>query len=229
MFDHDAGHLALRTRARALVVATTGSMALAATTSGYTRADGGSFITDGFREGMEILVTGFAANGYRVVREVAAATLTTEETLTAEISAGSRTIVAGLPETRFWENEKATRSGVQIATATPDRPYVEEEFVPATHTLVGGPRSGGEVTETGLYVIRWYGLANRGPHAIRRSVKALLALFTPATTLAAGSHTLRVSADTAPWAGAIRTLDNGWAVCTVTIPWWVMSTNSIAA
>ena len=72
-------HLALRARAEGLVVCTTGVMALAATTSGYTRASG-SFVADGFAIGQEIVPASFATNTPRVVKAVSALTLTTTAT-----------------------------------------------------------------------------------------------------------------------------------------------------
>jgi hypothetical protein len=60
--------LALRGRVLTLSVATTGTTSLAATATGYTRA-AGSFVTDGFKPGMEVLAAGFATsgnNGYKI-------------------------------------------------------------------------------------------------------------------------------------------------------------------
>ena len=84
--------------------------------------------------------------------------------------------------------------------------------------------------ETGLYVLRWYGLSGYGPDGLRKCVDALKLLFAPGTafTLSDGT-TVRVRADIGPWAGEVRRIDGGWAVCTLTIPWLARSTNQVAA
>jgi hypothetical protein len=86
------------------------------------------------------------------------------------------------------------------------------------------------VEETGLYVIRVYGLAGYGIPGIRKTVDALRARFSPGTTLTVGSDSLRVRSDVATQASQIITHDGGtWAVCTLRIPWLARSANSIAA
>lgn len=229
MLDNDAAYLAFQTRLRALSVCTTGTLELAAIATGYTR-DSGSFITDGFRPGMEIKPAGFATNAYATVKEVAALTLTTDQTLTVEASAGSRSIVAGLPETRLWENRKPVRSGVYIAAPTNDRPYVEDAWQPATNAVRTMPASAGLVEETGLYVVRLYGLENRGRSGISDVVDAIKALFTPGTPFTAITPAqLMVREDAAVQGGAILPLGNGWSACVITIPWRAFSRNAIAA
>src|SRR4051812_43202806 len=56
MVDHSLLQLALRAKALTLTVATTGSASLSGTATGYARSSG-SFITDGFKVGMEITAT----------------------------------------------------------------------------------------------------------------------------------------------------------------------------
>lgn len=228
MLDHDAAMLALRARLRALSVCTTGATDLVATTTGYTRA-AGSFLTDGFRVGMEFLPAAFATNAYHVVKSVTASTITTFDTITAEATASGRSLTVGLPETRIWENEKPVRSGVIIEAPTTNRPYVTEEYIPATHRLKTFPAASGRAMETGLYVVNWYGVSGLGPAGIRDCVTAVLARFTPGTNITAGSDTLRISSETAPWADQIRPLASGWSVATIRIPFWAETTNLVAA
>jgi len=220
MIDLLAVHLALRNRALAVSVATTGSTSLSATATGYARA-AGSFITDGFSVGMEITPAGFATNTVDVLTGVTATALTTKNARAVEAVAAGRTISVGFPAVRAFENV--------TLTPTSGRPYIEEDFVPATNSLLSFPASGGTVEETGLYVIKWYGLSDTGVSALRKSVDALKALFAPGTTLTAGSNTVRVRGDTATQAGQIIPLAGGWSVLTLTIPWRAYSVNQVAA
>jgi len=220
VIDTMAATLALRGRALALSVCTTGSTTLSATSTGFARASG-SFVTDGFQVGMELLASGFSAanNGYAVVESVSALALKIAGGRSVQAAAGSRTLTVGLPEGRSWENTEYT--------PTAGRPYVEEDMVPATSRLWTFPSDGGQLEETGLYVIRWYGLAGRGIGGLRRSVDALKARFAAGTPIAMDAGTLRVRADLGPFAGAVRQIDGGWALCTVTVPWLARSQNAV--
>lgn len=239
MIDSLAAHLAMRNRALSLVVSTTGSASLAATTTGFTRGTG-SFLTDGFSVGMDVATSGFtnaANNGNGVVTAVTAGTLTVSMyvvTVTngaqsvarpatvVEAEAAGRTIAARLPSLRAWEN----LTFIPASTI----PYVEEEFVPATNRALSFPITTGTLEETGLYVLKWYGVSGLGGvGAIRKSVDALKALFAPGTSLTAGSNTLRVRSDTSVYGGQLIPMDNGWTCCVLTIPWRAWSQNVIAA
>src|SRR5690242_16227481 len=103
-----AVHLALRNRALAVSVTTTGLTSLAATTTGYTRV-AGSFIADGFQVGMELLAAGFAGTGnagYKVVLGVSAGTLTVrslpDATMATEAATGDEILTVGLPILRAY-------------------------------------------------------------------------------------------------------------------------------
>jgi hypothetical protein len=61
-------------------------------------------------------------------------------------SAGGRVLVVGLPVIRAGE-------GIEI-TQPSERWYLEEDYVPATSTLLAGPSSQGRAEDTGLYVLR---------------------------------------------------------------------------
>jgi tetrahydromethanopterin S-methyltransferase subunit B len=242
MIDTTATLLALRARVFAVSVATTGSVSLSATTTTYARASG-SFVTDGFAVGMEVLVSGFATsgnNGRAVITGLTAAAMTVTKialstvsatdltptivagtALAADVAAAGRTIVAQLPILRGYENVKIVPSSLA--------PYVEEDLVPATNTLVSFPARDGTVEETGLYVLKLYGQPNTGASGIRKTMDAAKLLFAPGTTVTAGVNVVRVRTDTAVTAGQLTPLDTGRVVCVLTVPWIARSTNAVAA
>lgn len=218
-----AVHLALRSRALSLVVATTGSTTLSATAAGYARASG-SFITDGFREGMELNATGFAVagnNGPHVITAggVSALALTCSG-CSVDAAAAGRTLSVGIPTLRSFENVRLT--------PLVGRHFFEEDFVPATSSVFTIPASSGDVYDTGLYILKWYGLPGTGVSALRKSVDALKARFAPGTQLTAGTDFVRIRGDQAPYTGQIIPLSS-WSVLTLTVPWRVRSVNAIAA
>lgn len=218
--DHDAALLALRARALTLSIATTGSMSLAATSTGFTRASG-SFLTDGFYAGMEIQPAGFSTVTPKTIKTVSALSIATEETGFTQAAGSGRSLVAGVPSRRAWETYPFA--------PTAGRLYVVDEFAPAAPQLLSGIAEGGDLEEFGTWQFKWMGLSQHGETPIRRSVDALLELFTPHTTFAAGAHTLRIAGNPGPFAGSIRPLGTGWSLCTVTIPWRAFTTNAIAA
>lgn len=225
MLDHVATQLGLRNRLLTLASPTTGTTSLAATATGYTRA-AGSFVTDGFKPGMEVLAAGFvtsANNGYKVVTAVTASvlTVTSSTTMSTEAAGGNESIVCGVPEGRAWENVSFT--------PTAGRPYIEEDYVPSAHSLISFPASNGVAEERGLYVIKYYGLTNYGLGASRKWCDAVLARFAPGTTIAAGSDVVKVRTDTAPWAGQPIPLELDRVVTTITVPWWAQTNNTVAA
>jgi hypothetical protein len=130
--------------------------------------------------------------------------------------------VTGLPADRAWEGAPFT--------PTVGQPYIEESFVPATSRVWTFPGDGGKVRETGLYVIRYFGLTGEGSVAIRRSVDAIKAKLSPGTamTLSDGT-TLRIRVDTGPYVGELRRMDGGWSVLTLRVPWVSEATNTVAA
>ena len=221
MIDELATQLAFRNRALTLSVCTTGSTTLTATTSGYTRASG-SFVTDGFKVGMEVSGTGFNAtnNAPSLIVGVAASTLTIDRATanTVQTAAAARTLSVGLPALRSWENKKFT--------PTAKRLYIAEQFTPSTHKMVTFPASQGLAVETGLYVLTLYGVDDTGVAGIRKTIGALKALFAPGTTITSSVY---VRTDIGPTAGQIIPLDNGFATCQLTIYWQGDSRNVIAA
>ena len=221
MISRTTATLALRARAIDTVVATTGAVQLTATTTGYSRADGGSFLDDNFHAGQELTPTLFTSNPVDIITSVTATTITTKNARAAQ-AVGTRTLTVSLPAARAWENER-------FAKPSPIKPYVEESFVPATSQTITLPANGGQVQQTGLYVLRVYGLSGYGLAGLNSYVDALLLQFAPGTALTIGSDVLHVRTDTSVNAGQIIPLDNGWSVVTITIPWLARSLNQVAA
>ena len=219
MINSEAAHIALRQRAMTVVVATTGAVTLSATLSGYARTIG-SFLTDGFAIGMEIQPVGFASNPVDVITGITALTLTVATPRTVEAVAAARSIAVGLPALKAFEN--------QTLTPIPGRPYLEEEYAPSTNRLLSFPAKGGTTEETGLYLLKWYGLANTGVSAVRRAIDALKALFAPGTAIVVGTSTVYVRSDVGPYSSQLIPQGNGFAVAVLTVPWRVRTQNVIA-
>lgn len=212
-------HLALRGRALTAVVCTTGTMTLAATATGFTRA-AGSFLTDGFVPGQELAPAGFADNTRLTVADVAALTLTTREGRSAEVAAAGRRLTVGPPAARAWENEDFT-------PPADGRGYLAESFVPATSQLRTIPRVGGLRELTGLYILRLFGPANAGAAALRRLADAIDAVLTPGTPLTLGNgDVVYVRGDVGPSTSQILPGAAGWAFLPLTVPWRLDTVNS---
>jgi len=210
--------IALRARALTLSVATTGSATLVATATGYTRASG-SFVTDGFVAGMEILPAGFTTNTPRVIQSVAAGTLVVRGSVTPESSGASRSLTCGLPSLRGWDNQRVTL----IA----DRWAVEEEFIQQPGRLRTFPAASGQMELRGLYILRVYVVQGPGLAAGRRWADALLELFLPESTLAVtGGDTVRIRGELTPSVSGYVPAQAGWSAFTVSVPWWALVTNA---
>jgi hypothetical protein len=219
MLNHLAALVALRTRALTLSVCTTGSTTLTATTTGYSRADGGSFLTDGFAVGMEITPSGFATNTIDVLAGVTATTLTTRAARVAETGAAGRTIAVGLPALRAWENVDFT--------PTSGRWFVDEDYLPgpAEQITLGAL---GQVETLPQYVLKLYGTSGAGPAALYKAADALLTLFAPRTALTLSTgDVLTVRTSPAPYRGQLLTADAGWSLVTLTVPLRSRSANTI--
>lgn len=212
-------HLALRAKALAVVVATTGSTTLSATATGYARSSG-SFVTDGFWPGMEVVPTGFTQTTPGIITVVSALALTIKNGRTVQSSGSGRTLTVGVPSIRVFENLEPTENGVILPDLIAGRPYFEEEFAPSSQRLLTTASHG--ITEaTGVYVATWAGLANYDAIGIRQCTDALLTAFAPGSTVATLSDgsIVRVRGDTAPIARQITRRDGGWAASICRIPW----------
>lgn len=211
--------LALRNRALAVSVVTTGVITdLSATATGYHRASG-SFVTDGFVPGMEITPASFTTNTVDLITGVTASDLTTLNARAVE-AVGTRSIAVALPSIRAWELTDITPNALKW--------MVREEMIPGPSKLLG-QKNGGLVQEIGLYVLTLFGPEKYGPLAMRKMTDALEALFAPGTTVTAGSHTVRVRTDSSVYSGQILPQGDGHARCQLTVPYEAFSINSIAA
>lgn len=127
--------------------------------------------------------------------------------------------IAALPAARQWENSELTpASGVE---------YVTESFEPSGGVLRGA-RSGGLLVEEGLYIITWYGLANRGTQALATSLRALLDCFPAGSKIAASDgSTVYVKGNPIPWRSTITNPPDypGRAVSVVRVPFWLSTVN----
>ena len=220
MVDHRAIELACRARLQTLLVCTTGSATLAGTATGYARTTG-SFVTDGFEQGMELAASGFslpANNGPRTVTGVTDLALSCAG-CAAEAAGAGRTLTVGLPARAGWEN-------VDFAPAA-GRPSCEEHYLPgpaAVSTI--GPN--GRIVSLPEYVINLYATDNQGIGALAAYATAILTLFPPELVIGlANGDLLRVRGDQAPFRGQLLPDQPGWAVLPVTIPLRCYSLNSI--
>jgi len=216
--NHEAIQLACRARARTLSVCTTGAISMAATGQTYTRASG-SFVTDGFRVGMEVLPDGFADATRRVVTGVAALTLTVNGTPTGQTASAGRTLTVGLPVTVVYENV--------VTTPVVGVPYVVEAYLPGgADKYTVSPTGSLEVTP--LYVLQLYGRMNADMSALAKTADALLAHFAPGTALALGNGDIAVvRGRPAPTRSQLTNPESGWALVTVTIPLRCSTANAI--
>lgn len=219
MINHSLVNLALRARALALSVCTTGLTTLSATATGYART-AGSFVADGFVVGMEVTPAGFTEATPCCISVVTAGALTIGGGRSAQASGAGRSLTVGLPAIRVYDNV--------ALTPTPGRWYVEGEYSPSTAALSTLTASRGYGEVTGEYYWRLYGIAGVGDLAFLTVATALLALYPPGDgqALSDGAK-LHIGRDPAPRIGGILPDAPGFAVLTVTIPWRCSFTNPV--
>lgn len=208
--SHFDMQIAMRTRLLTLVVATTGTTTLSATATGYART-AGSFLTDGFAEGMEIAPGGFTQTAPGVIdRGLTATAMPIVGGRTVQAAASGRSLVVGLPGLRAWENLTLTRDS--------QRPYVEEQYIPgpAFITEVG---SGGRQELRPMYSPRVYVSADTGIKAGGKYADALLSHFIPGTLLTCANGVILCVRDVpAPAPGQrLPGVSVGWSCIPVTI------------
>jgi hypothetical protein len=210
---------ALRKKLQTLLVCTTGSVALSATATGYARA-GGSFLVDGFQPGMEVAPSGFTFNLFGTITAVTDLTMTIAGGRTAEVAAGGRSVIVGLPSQQVWEN--------RVFTPTTGAPYVEEQYIPGPKSLDSiGPN--GIVTLEPMYSPRIYVPSNTNIGADGRYADAIEALFAPRTLIPLPTgELLYVRGTPAPFRGQrAPSAAAGWSCIPITIPCRVQTTNTI--
>jgi hypothetical protein len=210
--NHNALKLAMRTRLRSLQVCTTGSIALAATTTGYTRVTG-SFVADGFRAGMEITPTGFTANPVSVITAVTASTLQVADTRAAQGSASGRSLSVALPLSQAWEDVKFQ--------PVAGRPFVIEQYLPGPGELIT-LLPGGSVEYLPQYVVQVVTPAYTGGAASYGYADAILQHFPVGLVLIASDGSeARVRGQPAPFSSQLIPYTDGAMVVTVSIPFRV--------
>ena len=217
MIVHREIHMAARARALTVQVCTTGSTTLAATGSTYTRA-AGSFVTDGFKVGMEVTPAGFSDTARRTITDVTAAVMTVNGTPTAQGAAAGRTLSAGMPQGFVAEN---------IAyTPIAGTPYVAESYLPGgmTKHALG---AFGNLEALPTYVLQLWGPTETGIGALSDLADALLEHFAPTTPLTlANGDVARVRSDVAPSLSPRTSPAAGWSVITLSIPLRLYTANS---
>ena len=217
MISHYLIQKALRAKLLTLSVATTGSVTLAATTTGYTRATG-SFLTNGFTVGMEVTPTGFTQTDVGTIIALTATVMTIKGGRTAESAGAARTLAVGLPADRAWEN-------VPLDPTTA-KPYVEETYLPGPMTQITlGPL--GILEADPSYLVRVFVPMENGVGAARSYVDALFTLFAPRTSITVAGATVSVRTQPGPFAGQLLQTDSGFASVPFTVPLRVRTANSI--
>lgn len=224
MLDHLLLREAFRARLLTLVVATTGTTNLEATATGYARP-AGSFVTDGFLGGMEVVGAGFSSANNSASLSLPPAILETVVVATPLVAkvkggrtiqavAGARTLSVGIPLDRRWAG---TQTPEVSAPAT--RPNIVEQWVPGLTEDDGG------IVDTGFAVYTWNGLANYGIATMLRQMAALRNHFPPGLSFTVNSDIVRITGKPAPQFTQPITTDNGLESSTFRIPWRVMTTN----
>jgi hypothetical protein len=125
----------------------------------------------------------------------------------------------------------ADRSWPNVDFTPPvDRAHIESDYVPGPRPVITMPTSTGVVEASGLFVVRYCGLTDRGESIITEVAAAILEAFRPGTseTLASG-NVLRIRGDLAPYPSQILpTGDTNKSRCTITIPWRCYATNTVS-
>lgn len=219
---HDLVQAAGRAKALTLQVCTTGTMDLAATTTGYARATG-SFISDGFEPGMQITPLGFVANTVDTILAVATLTLTTKSSRSAESSASGRSITVGLPSD-FPDDVEFFEPSVGV-------PWAEEVYLP-------GPQikktlgTFGQIELEPQYGVRVHVPAKmgteNGSRAARKYADALCNHFAMNTTLVLdNTDVARVRGDVGPFPSSTLPTRPGFVGKLTTFPLRLLTQNTI--
>ena len=217
MLDEHLTLLALRNRLLTVDFSSTGTVTLAATGNGFTRATG-SFVTDGLAKGMEVTPVGFTDNTVAVIQSVTALAITLKNARPVEAAASGRSLSVKIPELRAWENESLSPNN--------ERWHLEEEFIsgPNAQDTIGAL---GTMSHAPIYISKIYGLPDVGAQALYKMAGAILGVFQPRLALTLSNGTvLRVRTMPAPERGQVL-YDDGNPLIVVTIPLWARTQNSI--
>ncbi len=218
MLDLEIVNLALRARLQTVTIAATPTMDLSATSAGYARLTG-SFVTEGYAEGMEVTPTGFPSEiapriDVATISKVEPLLLTIAKGRTPAVSASGRSLRVGLPGIAAFDKP---------VTRVPDRPYFVEQFSPSI-----APTVGGYTEDRGLYALTYLSETKYGKTPIQRAMLAIRELFTPGTLIGTGTNQVRIRglANTPP--SQIYDGD-GWSWSTFKPEWAAFTRNIIAA
>lgn len=193
------------------VVATTGSMALAAIAHGYTRLTG-SFVADGFAKGMEFTPGGFSDTSLKTIASVVDGLITTRESVTPQTSAGSRSLTAALPAARLFDDESADDVDTTAF-------YISGRYLGGPVTGIAGSSPSMLADAHVLYQVIVRGTVSsgrRGPSIIADAIKNHFGPFL-SLDIEDGSK-VKTLRDTLPFRGSFGRADDGRPQYVVTIP-----------
>jgi len=221
MIDHQALQLALRARLDTLSVVTTGSVSLSVAGGKYKRA-AGSFLTDGFKRGMEVTVAGFgtaANNGTSVVEAVTATRLDVTRTLVTEAEGSGRSVAVGKP----------TGFAVEGIAFQPTQgwPWIEEQF-PSGPTRQVTMGQFGWLEWDPIYVLQIHTPWGIGVGASNAYADSVIGLFAPRAEISlGGGGVARVRTTPGPFRSELRQFKAGYGTVSVTVPLRIHTANSI--
>lgn len=217
MVNHEALLTALRTALDAVVAVTTGTLTNVSVVAPDTvRRASGSFVTDGFVAGSEVLASGFsaasAANGSFLVLDVQALTMKlrplSDATFVSTAAGASVTLRAKVPAWRAFE-------GYRIEKPTALRPWVRDAWRPVTaqRTTLSLPA---RVKEEGIYLLDLFYPSGFGTAAVHQMGLAIREALHPGVNLTAGSDRLSLmSIKPEP-----LLKDESWIQLPLTVQWW---------
>lgn len=131
---------------------------------------------------------------------------------------GTLLTIAELPALRAWDNVSFTPS----ATAA----SIEDALGTFTTRRRTAPAALATVEATGLYVIKVYGVANRGDSEIREMVTAIVDAFPLGGTATLDSgDVVRIDGEGGHTVSQILPISASKTQCTITIPWLVYGRN----
>ena len=173
---------AIRTRLLTLEMVSTGVLTVLSASGYVFSRSAGSFVTDGFAIGDEVMPSGFAnsANNARaLITALSASAMTVDRALTTEAAGASATIKAQLPQGRKWEG--------QAYAPTKGQRYISE-MVRSIDSTVRALGDGGTISHllTANFTLNYP--SGKGTLGIERMAGALLYLFRPSVRMTYGAN-----------------------------------------
>lgn len=200
----------VREKLLAIVVAATGNVSLASTTTGFTRLTG-SFLDDGLVAGMEVKPAGFTDNTPNVIQSLTALEIKTFTARTVEASAPNRSLTVGIPSIVAWENKPVTLVN--------NRWYLDEDYDPGV-SWSERITANAPFEHNPQWIGKLYGLSGTSVTALYIVADAILEDFRPFSIIAVmpDGYRLRVSGEPQPYRGQLVPDDAGRAYIPITIP-----------